>query len=321
MTRVLTDMDTIWIRSGQSLPVPEAVQEAADAWPALVPEKYLRTELPPDACQALQRIVVPDARELDQVPGFTLDPTADTAAQRAPGLLVKYSGRALLMACQQCPMHCRYCFRRHRLEQPILSDASVLDTALELIESDTSASEIILSGGDPLMLPTDYLGELLQRCTRIAHVRRIRIHSRVPIARPDLLNGSFLELLTGIPRRLLMVVHACHPAELDSPAQDALLAISTRGVPTLSQSVLLRGVNDDPLVLARLFEALVDVGVIPYYLHQLDPVAGAAHFHVPPERGISIMRQLRASLPGYMVPRYVCEVPGCDHKVPLEAPQ
>jgi EF-P beta-lysylation protein EpmB len=255
---------------------------------------------------------------LEDAPGFVADPVGDAAAKAAPGLLHKYSGRALLIATGSCAVHCRYCFRR---EYPYGDEPRRLvdwTPALDAIAADPSLHEIILSGGDPLMLTDGRLASVIERLAEVPHLRRLRVHSRLPIVLPDRVTPELLAVLRGTRLTPIMVVHANHPAEIAGDCRDALATLVQSGITTLNQAVLLRGVNDDADVLAELCERLIDVGVLPYYLHQLDRVRGAQQFETGIDRGIELIAQLRARLPGYAVPRYVQERAGERSKTSLE---
>jgi EF-P beta-lysylation protein EpmB len=297
--------------------LPAGLAAAAD-FPLVVPLSYLHRMRPGDPGDPLLRQVLPIASELADVSGFARDAVGDAAARRAPGLLHKYQGRALLIAARQCAINCRYCFRRH---YPYADEPAALDDwqpALDELHADPSIREIILSGGDPLLLSNQRLSRLIERLEDVPHLRRLRIHSRLPIVLPDRVEPALIERLRSSRLACLMVVHANHPREIAGDCIDALRQLVARGIPTLNQSVLLRRINDDADVLAELSERLIDLGVIPYYLHQLDRVQGVAHFEVAETRGRELVAELRRRLPGYAVPRYVREVEGADGKVPLE---
>lgn len=304
------------------LSLPETFREparcAARDFPLLVPESFLRRMQRGDPHDPLLRQVLPLDDELRPVPGFVQDAVGDLSARQAPGLLQKYQGRALLVATGSCAVHCRYCFRRY---YPYHEDPKRLEDwnpALEAITADRSLTEVILSGGDPLMLNDTRLAELVERLAGIPHLRRLRIHSRLPIVLPDRVTESLLDLLSGLASlQSLVVVHANHPAEIAGDCTTALKGLVRAGIPTLNQAVLLRGVNDEVDVLAELCERLVNLGVLPYYLHQLDPVAGAAHFQVADRVAIELVSQLRERLPGYAVPQLVQEFAGDHSKRPL----
>ncbi|MBX3441401.1 MAG: EF-P beta-lysylation protein EpmB [Planctomyces sp.] len=294
-----------------------AARAAAQLFPLVVPRSYIARMIPGDVRDPLLRQVLPLQEEFDAPPGFASDPVDDAAARTAPGLLQKYRGRALLIATGTCAVHCRYCFRRH---YPYADEPRRLDDwapALDAIRQDDSLHEVLLSGGDPLVLGDGRLRALFAALADIPHLRRVRIHSRLPIVLPDRVTRPLLDVLLGTRLQPVMVVHANHPQELRGDCVDALRRLVRGGVPTLNQAVLMRGVNDDEEALAGLCEGLIDVGVLPYYLHQLDRVRGAAHFEVAEARGRELIARLRERLPGYAVPRYVREEPGASGKTPL----
>ncbi len=290
---------------------------AAGTFPLFVPRAYLAKVQPGDPHDPLLRQVLPLAAEEATVEGFTADPVDDRAAERMPGLLQKYAGRALLITTGACAVHCRYCFRRHYPYGEAPKSLAQWEPALEEIAGDPSLHEILLSGGDPLVLVDDFLARLATRLAAIGHLRRLRIHTRLPIVIPDRVCDELLDWLTGTRLAPIVVVHANHPAELQGDVAAALARLVQAGVLVLNQAVLLRGVNDSADTLVALCERLVDLRVAPYYLHQLDPVAGAAHFEVPLEHGRRLIEEVRGRLPGYAVPRYVCEVPGAASKTLL----
>ncbi|NNJ27437.1 KamA family radical SAM protein [Alienimonas chondri] len=234
-----------------------------------------------------------------------------------PGLLHKYRGRALLILAGACAVHCRYCFRRH---YPYGDDPRRLEDwepAFAYLENDSSIREVLLSGGDPLMLTDDRLRQIVERLERIPHLTRLRIHTRQPIVLPDRVTDGLLALLKSTRLTPWVVVHANHANELTGDCAEALRALVQSGVPVLNQAVLLKGVNDDAEALCDLGERLADLGVQNYYLHQLDRVAGAQHFEVSDERAAALMTAMHARLPGYAVPRLVREEAGAPGKTPL----
>jgi EF-P beta-lysylation protein EpmB len=296
----------------------EPARRAARHFPLLVPRGYLERIRPGDPHDPLLLQVLPLELEEVAVPGFSADPVGDSAARRAPGLLHKYHGRALLVTTGACAVHCRYCFRRHYPYGDEPRRLADWDEALETIAGDPSVREVILSGGDPLML-TDYrLETLCEKLATIPHVSRLRLHTRLPIVLPERITDRLLSVLLEAGPTPIVVVHANHPQELVGGCAEALRRIVRAGITTLNQAVLLKGVNDTFEAQAGLCEALVDLGVIPYYLHQLDRVAGAAHFEVTEETGRRLMSELRRRLPGYAVPRYVRETAGGTFKEILD---
>lgn len=306
------------------LELPDSLREGARAaaklFPLVVPHAFLARMRRGDPHDALLRQVLPIAAEAAPNPvGYGADPVGEKDAVVAPGLLQKYHGRALLIVTGVCAVACRYCFRRHFPYDESPSGLSQWQPALRVIEQSPDLEEIILSGGDPLMRGDDWLAELVAQIERIPHVRRLRIHTRLPIVIPDRVNEDLLGWLRSTRLAPTVVVHANHPAEIDTTCGSALLKMVKAGIPVLNQTVLSRGVNDDLAVLAALSRALLDVRVMPYYLHQLDPVQGAAHFEVSVARGLELIQQLRRELPGFGVPRYVREVIGAAHKVEFDS--
>jgi len=272
---------------------------------------------PGDALDPILLQVLPQPAEQAEHPGFSTDPVGERRATRRPGLLWKYQGRILMVATGACGVHCRFCFRRHFPYSKGAAGAGRWDSLTRHLAADTSIREVILSGGDPLTLNDDRLARVLTRLDSIAHLRRVRFHTRLPVVIPQRITEEFLHLTRQTRLTTIVVVHLNHPNELDASVAEALGRLIDAGVPVLSQSVLLRGINDRADVLAELYQRLVDLRVMPYYLHQLDRVAGAAHFEVPEARGIALVEELRRRLPGYAVPRYVREIPGRPNKVVL----
>ena len=298
------------------LPAEYAAQaEAASGdFPLFAPLPFVARMKPGDPHDPLLRQVLPLDDELAEVPGFTRDPVGDSAARLEPGVIQKYDRRALLILTGACPIHCRYCFRRHYPYSEGPRSLEQWAPAIERIAADESLDEVILSGGDPLMLADEQLADIAERLAGISHVRRLRVHTRMPIVIPERVCDALIGWLRGTRLAPIVVVHANHPTEIGGDSRDPVSAALARlvdaGIPVLNQAVLLRGVNDDVEILAELCRRLVNLRVMPYYLHQLDRVAGAAHFEVPLERAQAIARELRDRLPGYAVPRLVAEIAG-----------
>jgi EF-P beta-lysylation protein EpmB len=294
------------------LPDKWAVEAAAAAgdFPIFAPRGYIARMRRGDPCDPLLRQVLPLREELATPAGYNHDPLSERAAAVQPGLLHKYQSRVLMVTTSACAVHCRYCFRRHFPYSDGPRSPDDWEPAIRTIESDSAINEVILSGGDPLTLVDSHLEELARRLARIDHVRWLRVHTRLPIVLPERVTDELLAWLHGTRLRPIMVVHANHPNELDNDVAAALARLADAGVMLLNQSVLLRGVNDDADVLTELSRRLIDLRVMPYYLHQLDRVSGAAHFEVDERRGLDLVEQLRRRLSGYAVPRYVREVAG-----------
>ena len=314
LAEAVTDPAELCRLLGLSPSLAAAAGRAAEEFPLLVPRTYL-ARIPPGCPEdPLLLQVLPRRDELSGPPQFTADPLGEAEAPPACGLLWKYQNRLLMVTNGACAVHCRFCFRRHFPYRPAPETPADWEPALERIAAEPSIHEVVLSGGDPLTLEDDLLAGLVGRLAEIAHLRRFRIHTRMPVVIPERVTEELLAWLRGSRLSPIVVVHVNHPAEIDPAVARALGRLVDAGVPVLAQSVLLRGVNDRVDVLAELYERLVDIRVIPYYLHQLDRVAGAAHFEVPEATGIRLVRELRVRLPGYAVPRYVRETPGEPNK-------
>ncbi|MDC0274559.1 MAG: EF-P beta-lysylation protein EpmB [Planctomycetaceae bacterium] len=292
-------------------------ESAASLFPLMVPASYRDRMEPRNPHDPLLRQVLPLVEEHAETPGFVLDAVGDSDSKRAPGLLHKYHGRALLVTTGSCAIHCRYCFRRSYPYQEEPRTLNDWEPAFDVLRQDPSISEIILSGGDPLMLTEVRLSDLLTRCESIPHLSRVRIHSRLPIVLPNRVDDVLIDRLRSSQLTPIMVVHANHPNEIVGDCADSLRRLVESGITTLNQSVLLKGVNDSVEALAGLSERLINLGVMPYYLHQLDRVQGTAHFEVQDERALELITELRKCLPGYAVPQLVRELAGELHKVPL----
>lgn len=293
------------------------LSRATATFPVRVPAAFLDRIQHDDPDDPLLRQVLPAAAEDDETAGFSEDPLGESRYQPVPGLLAKYPGRVLLVATGVCAIHCRYCFRRHFPYQENNAGRNDWRPALAAIRDDISIHEVILSGGDPLSLSDAKLAFLLRELAAIAHVRRIRIHTRMPVVLPNRVTETLVDTLTEIRPRVVIVIHANHANEIDGNVAAAMTRLHDAGLALLNQSVLLRGVNDDAAALVDLSERLFDCHVLPYYLHMLDPVAGAAHFLVDDDRARRIMDELRTRLPGYLVPKLVREEEGELSKTPL----
>ena len=296
------------------LPAPDTVLAS---FPLRVPRGFVARMRPGDPNDPLLLQVLPRADETLQVPGYGPDPVGDLASVRVPGLLQKYHGRALVISTGACAVHCRYCFRRNFPYSGHICSPPAIDSMADEIRQHPSITEIILSGGDPLTLGNGRLARLMHRFDAISQIRRIRLHTRVPIVLPERVDAALLTTLAELESKLTVVIHANHPRELDNSVALGLARLRDIGAVLLNQSVLLRNINDDANVLAQLSESLFDAGVLPYYLHQLDPVAGAAHFSVSDRRAVELSTELTSRLPGYLVPRLVRELPGTASKTGL----
>lgn len=276
-----------------------------------VPRAFVRRMRVGDPDDPLLRQVLASANELNNPPGFGVDPTGEIGgAIVRTGIIHKYQGRCLLIVSGGCAVNCRYCFRRHFPYGDNINSRQQWREALNYIASEHSIHEVILSGGDPLVADDDYLDELCQQIAAIGHVHRLRIHSRLPIVLPDRITTQLLGVLKATGLQVVMVAHANHANEIDSEVGTAFSRLREGGITVLNQSVLLAGINDNPEALIALSEELFAHGALPYYLHLLDRVAGAAHFEVDEQRALALHRTISHQLPGFLVPRLVREIAG-----------
>lgn len=299
----------------------EATRQAEASFPTFVSREFLSRMEPGNLADPLLRQVLPIQEETEIATGFGADPVGDVAATIAPGLLQKYARRALVITTGVCGVHCRYCFRRE-FDYSSASKTSEpahepWEPALKELAAREEIDEVILSGGDPLTLNDTKLERLFAAVEAIPHVKRLRIHSRMPIVIPQRVTERLVERLRTSRLATWMVVHCNHAAEIDGDVEDAFAKLIDRGIPVLNQAVLLRGVNDSADVLESLCRRLIDLRVQPYYLFQLDRVAGAAHFETDIACGVDLIHQLRERLPGYGVPQFVVENAGQKSKTPL----
>lgn len=299
------------LRAACALP---AAPETTVDFPVLAPWPLVRRIQPGNPQDPILLQLLSQPAELQASPGFSDDPLAEADSTQAPGLIQKYAGRALLISTGACALHCRYCFRR---AFPYSSHAQGrLRPALEQLASSPEVGEVILSGGDPLSLDDDRLEALLEELDAIPQLHTLRLHTRFPIAIPQRVTPRLLQVLEGSRLQCISVVHSNHAQELDTDTDTALRALGSVG-PVLNQSVLLAGINDSAEALVQLSRRLWQAGVLPYYLHQMDRVQGAAHFVVSDARAQELHALMRAQLPGYLLPRLVREVPGASAKQAL----
>ena len=291
--------------------------EAAAQFPLRVPHGFVARMRHGDPHDPLLRQVLPLDAEMRPMPGFTLDAVGDGAAKVGHGVIRKYRGRALLIATGSCAIHCRYCFRRYFPYAEETAAAAGWREAVAAIGADASIDEVILSGGDPWSLATPKLAELTDALAAIPHLKRLRVHTRLPVVLPERVDDALVAWLASLPWPVTIVLHANHANEFDAHVDAALDRLRATGAMLLNQAVLLRGVNDSVDALTALSERGHAAGVLPYYLHQLDRVQGAAHFEVPDDTALRLHRELAARVSGYLVPRLVREVAGDTGKRPL----
>ncbi|MEJ2456055.1 MAG: EF-P beta-lysylation protein EpmB [Candidatus Thiodiazotropha sp.] len=298
------------------VPLP-AELHAARQFGLRVPKAFAALMQPGDALDPLLRQVLPLAEETVQLPGYSDNPVGDREAEVSPGLLHKYPGRVLMVATGACAVHCRYCFRRHYPYASGTASPRQWRAILDYLCAHPEVEEVILSGGDPLMVSDARLADWLSQLASLPHLKRLRLHTRLPVVLPERVTPELVALLSASRLQSLVVIHANHPNELSATVARSLAMLKGVGIPLLNQSVLLKGVNDHAETLARLSERLFELGVQPYYLHLLDRVAGAAHFDVEESRATALLSSLRSALPGYLVPKLVREIAGESCKTPV----
>lgn len=280
----------------------------------LVPKAYANKMNQQDWNDPLLRQTLPIDAEHDSLEGYGFDPVGDLSAMKVDGMLQKYQGRVLLVTTGACAIHCRYCFRQHFPYSAANPSKNTWENSLQWIAKDHSINEVILSGGDPLVLTDEKLASLCQRIAEIPHIKRIRFHTRLPIVLPNRINSGFLAWFTALPVQKVMVIHTNHANELCQDTANRLADLRQAGAILLNQSVLLKHINDNVDALSMLSERLIECQVTPYYLHLLDKVQGAAHFDVSKSQALELIKQLRQRLSGYMIPRLVQEIQGQTSK-------
>lgn len=283
------------------------VQSAIKQFPLRVPKAFIARMEKGNPQDPLLLQVLPFGIEMQTIAGYSTDPLNEVAVSPAPGLLHKYHGRVLLTLTGVCAINCRYCFRRHYPYEQQVPGLSQWQPALDYIVNDSSIEEVILSGGDPLVVKDELLEVFIEKLAAIKHLKRLRIHSRLPIVIPDRMTDKLIDLLDRTRLQIVLVLHSNHANELDSDVANALK--QCRNVTLLNQTVLLKNINDSVESLIKLSQRLFEINVLPYYLHLLDPVQGAAHFSVPFDIAKQLHQMMQSKLPGYLVPKLVREVP------------
>ncbi|GGC58169.1 EF-P beta-lysylation protein EpmB [Marinobacter halophilus] len=286
-------------------------------FPVRVPEPFIRRMQLGNVNDPLLRQVLPLVDEALFQEGYVHDPLAESAAIQTTGLIRKYQSRALLMVTGQCAINCRYCFRRHFPYDSQRLGPDDRQQVLASLQASPDINEVIFSGGDPLAVNDRLLAQWARALAGVPHIKRLRIHSRLPVVIPQRVCDDLLGWLKESPLQKVLVVHVNHPAELDNETNRAFSRLRDAGVTLLNQSVILKGVNDSADTLAKLSEDLFASGVLPYYLHAFDPVAGAHHFDVNDQTAAALVQDLMKRLPGFLVPKLVRELPGEASKTPV----
>ena len=317
LSHAIRDPQTLCKRLGLTHDGLAGAQVGHDLFGICVPEAYLNRIAYADKNDPLLRQVLPLSEEALTPHGYVVDPLEEAEHRPAKGLIHKYAGRVLLIASPNCAINCRYCFRRHFPYSDNSPSRAQWQEALDYLRADTTIHEAILSGGDPLAASDRQLAWLVEQLESIPHLKRLRIHTRLPVVIPDRVDDALLGWLSATRLQKVVVLHINHANEIDQAVVDACARLKQAGVTLLNQSVLLRDVNDSVTTLAALSERLFEAGILPYYLHVLDPVQGAAHFDVSDCEARELVAQLRDHLPGFLMPRLVREIPGQGSKTPL----
>lgn len=305
---VITDPEILCETLGLDFNMVADVQTVTQQFPLRVPWSFISRMEKGNLNDPLLRQVLPMGMEMYVAPGYCKDPLNESNVNPVPGLLHKYSNRVLLTLTGACAIHCRYCFRRHYPYSEKVPGLSQWQPALNYIAEHTAIDEVILSGGDPLILKDEILAQIIRRLETIPHLKCLRIHTRLPIVIPARITESLVNLLEQVQLKVVVVIHSNHANELDDTVALALNKFHATAL--LNQTVLLKGINDSPEALVKLSKRLFEMDVLPYYLHLLDPVTGTAHFEVPEKEALSLMRKISVQLPGYLVPKLVREIPG-----------
>lgn len=296
---------------------PQGICEASQDFPLRVPRALLDRIKPGDLQDPVLLQCLPQLQERVIVAGFTPDPLNEAAQNPVRGVLRKFENRALITLTQSCAIHCRYCFRRNFNYADNLPGKKQAQAVLDYLAQDPHLEEVILSGGDPLTVSDDYLRWFIEQLSDIQHIQTLRIHTRLPILIPERITAGLLQLLSETRFNVVVVTHCNHAQEINGAVKAACLSLKAAGITLLNQAVLLKGINDTATVQIQLAKTLFDCGILPYYLHLLDPVQGAAHFHVDDSIGIDIITAMEKALQGYLVPRLVRETPGAASKIRL----
>ncbi|GLR63408.1 EF-P beta-lysylation protein EpmB [Marinospirillum insulare] len=293
------------------------LEKGQQLFKTLVPQAFIQLMQPGNPLDPLLQQVLPLGAEGQAQAGFVSDPLQEKSYNPLPGLIHKYTSRVLLTTSGACAVNCRYCFRRHfpYAENSLSTHAS--QAIIDYLKQHPKINEVILSGGDPLATPDTRLATRVKQLETLPQLKRLRIHTRLPVVIPARINSEFLSWITATRLKVILVVHINHPQEIGAELVESLQRLKQAGVLLLNQSVILAGINDQASILAELSEKLFEQGILPYYLHTLDPVAGAAHFAIDDKRARQIYAELLAELPGFLVPKLVREYPNQPAKTPL----
>lgn len=310
LSHAVTELSELYGLLALELPESEAASGAQQSFALRVPREFVARMQIGNPRDPLLLQILPQALEMQNIPGYSTDPVNESEKNPVPGLLHKYPNRVLLTLTGACAIHCRYCFRRHFPYADNVPARANWDAAINYIRNDANIEEVILSGGDPLVLKDHLLAEFARQLETISHVKRLRIHTRLPIVIPQRVTEEWIDWMTQSHFQIVVVLHCNHPNEIDDAVLHALKRLQGASVTVLNQAVLLKDVNDNADALVALSKRLFEAGVLPYYLHLLDKVQGAAHFDVSEEKANQLLSDIKQQLPGFLVPKLAREVPG-----------
>lgn len=320
LSNVITTVEELWLLLDLPAELLPGARAASRQFPLRVPRAYVAKMQKGRADDPLLRQVLPLGEELSPPAGFVADPLAERSSNPHQGLLHKYASRVLVIAGSACAVHCRYCFRRHFPYEDNQLSQHQFDDLLRYIHQHPEINEVILSGGDPLVTSNARLQRWVEALDALPQLKRLRIHTRTPVVIPERIDSGLLQLLENSRLQIVMVVHSNHAQEIDATFSQAMTYLKAANVTVLNQSVLLKGVNDSVDSQVALSEALFSAGVLPYYLHLLDRVAGAQGFALSDDDAFSLYRGMAARLPGFLLPKLAREIPGAPAKQVLSPP-
>jgi EF-P beta-lysylation protein EpmB len=310
LSNCISSIDELLNQLGLKAEDLNTTEQAASQFPIKVPQPFVKLMQYGNPKDPLLKQVLPITSELQVDSNFSTDPVSESSFNPVPGIVHKYRNRVLMIISPNCAINCRYCFRRHFPYDDNRQSKQQWLKALDYLKTKPEINEVIYSGGDPLAANDNFLRWLTGEIESIKHIKRLRIHTRLPVVIPARLDDQLLNWLSNTRLKPTLVLHINHANEIDTALSQGVNRLKQAGIMVLNQSVLLKGINDTSDQLINLSEKLFDAGIMPYYLHMLDPVQGASHFDVPEERAVAIFNQIQAELPGFLVPKLVQERAG-----------
>ena len=314
LSNSISSIDELLNQLGLKAEDLNTTEQAASQFPIKVPQPFVQLMEYGNPEDPLLKQVLPISSELQVDNNFNIDPVGESSFNPVPGIVHKYRNRVLMIISPNCAINCRYCFRRHFPYQENRQSKQQWMQALDYLKKRPEINEVIYSGGDPLAANDHFLSWLTGEIESIKHIKRLRIHTRLPVVIPSRIDDQFLHWLTSTRLKPTIVLHINHANEIGTALSQGVKRLRQAGITVLNQSVLLKGINDNSDQLICLSETLFDAGILPYYLHMLDPVQGASHFDVPKEQAVDIFNQIQSELPGFLMPKLVREIAGESSK-------